>query len=118
MNPTAILSSIWRSLYRVMSRLGRWVLERIAKRGVARIADYLEERAAVIAQRKTRVRTELRKRWLTARIKRWRAAAQWLRGDQGCKLQGEVIDLAVERAKQELPPQAIEESFERWKRAA
>jgi hypothetical protein len=118
MTTATILVALWPSIRRILGKLGRWVIDMVSRKGAAVVAGYLELRTEVFERRRTKARSQVRRSWLVGRIRRWKAAARWLRGTEGQKLRGKVVDLAVERAQRELAEHATEESFKRRRRAA
>lgn len=73
------MSAIAAELIGIARRIGRWVLERLLKRGAERLGAYMLERAeSVFTARLRRAKTERRKRWLRGRIARWKKAGAWL----------------------------------------
>lgn len=115
MTASAILLALWPSVRRILGRLGRWVIALVARKGVQGVATYLEMRTEVFASRRRKARAKLRRRWLAGRIQRWRAAARWLRSEEGGRFRGKVVELAAERAARELPEHADGETFDRWR---
>ncbi len=116
MSVQAILASVWGPLRRVLLSVGRWVLGALAEEGTAGLVSYMRQRVRVFQRRMKRAHANLRREWLTGRIDRWKRAIKWLRGDEAKQLNREVIDAAMERADQEIPEVAPEESFTKWER--
>jgi hypothetical protein len=114
---------MWPGLRRVLLRIGRWLLRTIADAGIKGLIIYMRQRVRVFARRLGRVlhrkRHSLwRVSWLRGRIRRWKAAIRWLQGRQAQRLKGRVLKAAMKRAAQEIPDQAPDEDFGRWKRRA
>lgn len=73
------MTEIAKNLIAIGRRIGRWVLERLIKRGAIRLGHYMIERAeTVFTARLKRAKTARRKRWLRGRITRWKRAGTWL----------------------------------------
>lgn len=130
---TRVLADLWPSLRGLLLKLGRWILERLARKGLDRLRYYMDDkiddfqrRLSRLVARRKRVKTRRGRRfeienwrvhWLRGRIKRWRLALKWLsESTQAQKLKGEVIDLALERARREIPEHAPDEDFTKWLR--
>ncbi|RTL04401.1 MAG: hypothetical protein EKK62_16535 [Acidimicrobiia bacterium] len=112
--------TLLRGLARWMAAIGGWLLRRRARRTWAELAAYLRIRGDHLEERAKGVssRSQLRAEWLTARARRWRAAAAWL------DAKAPDLDRALEdveaRAKagvDAVPDRAIEETFVGWRRA-
>lgn len=73
------MTEIAKTLLGWLRKIGRWILGRVVRTGALALGYYMRERAnGVFTQRLARAKTPRRKRWLTGRIKRWRAAGTWL----------------------------------------
>lgn len=72
------MNPIVKVLIRIALRIGRWVLEHAARKGLARLIGYMDGKADDFERRLARAKTARRKRWLRGRIKRWRDAVNWL----------------------------------------
>lgn len=84
------MNPIWKSLIRIAARIGRWLLEHAARKGLARLVGYMDGKADDFERRLAKAKTERRREWLRGRIKRWRAAVNWLIAN-GPKLGTEVL---------------------------
>ena len=118
---TAVLAALWPGLRKALLAIGRWLLNTIADEGVKGLAIYMRQRVKVFRRRLTRVVTrkrysEWRARWLNSRILRWEGAIKWLTSTAAAKLKGRVVGLAMERATREVPEDAPDELFSRWRR--
>lgn len=126
------LAPMWPTLRKYALQIGRWLIETIAEEGLRGLVIYMRQRVKVFARRKARVVARRRRnkskrgkrfevenwrvRWLSGRIRRWNTAIAWLQSKAAAKLKGKLIDLAVERAKREIPEEAPDEDFARWRR--
>jgi hypothetical protein len=73
------MTTIVSELIGIARRVGRWVINRLIKRGAMRLGAYMIERAeGVFTERLKRAKTARRKRWLRGRIRRWQKAGAWL----------------------------------------
>lgn len=76
------MTTIAKELIGLARRIGRWLLNRIIRRGADALGHYMVERAdGVFRQRLARAKkagNKRRVRWLTGRIKRWTKAGWWL----------------------------------------
>ena len=118
---TAALVQMWPSLRRSLLEIGRWLLEVIADEGVRGLIIYMRQRVKVFRRRlrrvlKRRAHSKWRVKWLDGRITRWGRAIAWLSGSQASKLKGKVVGLAIDRATREIPTEAPDEVFARWRR--
>lgn len=122
---TAVLAALWPGLRKALLAIGRWLLDTIADEGVKGLAIYMRQRVKVFAKRIARVKARRRRarfrihwrvRWLTLRIARWRQAIRWLTSTAAAKLKGRVVGLAIDRATREIPEDAPDEIFSRWRR--
>lgn len=77
------MSTIVRGLIRIAAAIGRWLLDLAARRGAAFLRAYIEERIGVFRARLGRAQTNRRRLWLQSRIRRWSAAARWLKAKAG-----------------------------------
>lgn len=59
-------------------KIGRWLIERLAKTAVVHLIGYIRGKIDDFSRRRARAKTERRKRWLLGRMRRWTAAANWL----------------------------------------
>lgn len=117
MTTTAILAALWPTLRSFLVRIGRWLIDVVLAEGRAGLAIYMRQRVGVFIRRRKRARSKLRKKWLTGRIRRWRAAAKWLESAEAKKLSRKVAQKAQERAEQELDDlEPALENFARWSR--
>jgi hypothetical protein len=90
------MSTLVLALIDLAVQLGRWILERLAKRGFSKLIGYMDGKIDDFARRLARARTNRRKRWLRGRIDRWTRAMAWLEAnsskaakrtiDEVCKL--------------------------------
>lgn len=72
------MTNIANELIAIAIKIGRWVLERVLKRGAVRLGHYLLERAEALRQKLKRAKTARKKRWLRGKIKRRERAGGWL----------------------------------------
>jgi len=77
------MSPLLAGLLRIARAIGRWILDVAARRGGKWLADYIDERVVVFRKRLAAVKAEWRIEFLRGRIKRWQAAARWLRKNAG-----------------------------------
>lgn len=129
---TRVVASLWPQLRSILLNLGRWVIERLARRGLARLRYYMEDkiedferRVARVSARRRRIKVKRGPRydvenwrvlWLRSRIKRWKLALKWLSSSRAEKLRGKAIDMAAARAERQIPEQAPGEDFRKWLR--
>lgn len=93
------MSTIAKRLLDFARRIGRWLLERLARRGAVKVIGYLLGKVDDFERRKAGAakRGNLRRvSWLTGRISRWKAAAAWLAKHEASV--GTVIDEACKAA--------------------
>jgi hypothetical protein len=72
------VSTIVTLLIDLAVRLGRFILERLARHGYKRLLSYMRRRIKVFRGRLERARTVHREVWLRGRIERWTNAIKWL----------------------------------------
>jgi hypothetical protein len=123
---TAVLVKMWPGLRRSLLSIGRWLLDVIVDEGVKGLLVYMRQRVKVFGRRLRRVLKRRvspkwrvgcwRAKWLRGRIARWRRAIAWLGGAQATKLKGRIVGLAIARATREIPTEAPDEVFARWRR--
>lgn len=84
------MSTLVTALIELAVRIGRWVLERLAKRGFGRLIGYMEGKVDDFERRLARSKSARRKRWLRGRIDRWTCAVAWLEAHSS-KVAGKVV---------------------------
>lgn len=75
------MSTIASRLLAFARAIGRWLLERLARRGANMLIGYMAGKIDDFARRKDAAAkrgNERRVRWLTGRIRRWTSARNWL----------------------------------------
>lgn len=72
------MTTLVSALIDIARRIGRWVIERLARVAGRRLGFYMLERAEVFRARAKRAKSARRKRWHTGRAKRWEKAGAWL----------------------------------------
>lgn len=65
-------------LIAIARRIGRWIVQRLAKTAITKLIGYMEGKIEDFGRRLARAKTEHRKVWMRGRIKRWSIAAAWL----------------------------------------
>lgn len=71
-------SNIINGLINIARRIGRWIVQRLAKTAITKLIGYMEGKIEDFGRRLSKARTDNRKSWLRGRIKRWQAAVAWL----------------------------------------
>jgi hypothetical protein len=118
MTTASIVAALWRPLKRVLLLVGRWLIRRIATKGVDRVSYFMELRIETFQGRRARARSERRKAWLTGRISRWRKALAWVQRQARAHLQLAAKRLDEMAEREGLQWDARDEVYERWARDA
>lgn len=77
MSTTAIIHALLPELLKILKAIGRWLVERIRDLGHY-IIGYMRGKIGDFWRRMLRARAPGRKRWLSARIRRWTRAVVWI----------------------------------------
>jgi hypothetical protein len=76
-------AAIAKGLVDIATKIGRWILGVVVRRGALFLRDYMAERVLVFRARLAKAKTTRRQQWLKGRIARWTAAAKWLSAKAG-----------------------------------
>lgn len=66
------------ALIRIAVRIGRWLIQHAARKGVERLIGYMDGKIGDFKRRLARAKKAARIEWLKGRIARWTAAVKWL----------------------------------------
>jgi hypothetical protein len=118
MTTAAIVAGLWPTCRRILLLVGRWLIRRISTKGVERVVHFMELRIETFEGRRERARSERRKKWLAARIGRWRKALDWVQKQARARLERAAKALDELAEKEALGWDARDESYDRWARHA
>lgn len=83
-------TDIRKGLLNLARRIGRWIIERLARMAVIHLIGYMRGKLDDFGRRLGNAKTDRRRTWLRGRIRRWLAAVKWLEeksaGLTGCAL--------------------------------
>ena len=99
------MNTIAIALFRVVSRVGRWLIKRLVKYGHTKVLAFIELRIETFRGRLGRARTKRRKRRLRMRI-RWRVGLlKWLEENRRShtKTVLRAVDQVVDEAGRRIP---------------
>ena len=76
-------TAITGALIRLARRIGRWILEHLAERGIVMLRGYMGGKIGDFRRRLAKTKTNRRRLWLAGRINRWSRALRWLEAHTG-----------------------------------
>ncbi len=104
--------AIRKALLRFARRIGRWIIEHLARRGAVMLRGYMGGKIDDFRRRLKSAQTERRRIWLRGRIRRWSAVLRWLEANTaelvGCA--GEAFD-ALARGEAKAIPMVCEDAM-------
>lgn len=109
------MTTLVRGLIRIARALGRWILRRLIRRGIDLVLGYLDGKIEDFQRRKGRARSDLRRRWLAGRVRRWRNVFRWL-ASQRRRITRRLVE-TVDRGVSQLAEVANDERYGSWLRS-